>query len=288
MPNPNKQQCRSYTCGPASIANAIRQLGKNIFEDDVVDAIKKFHKNWEIRKGTDAPDMRRAIRHFGYKPIWRKWFRYEDFREAMKWLRENLRNNIPVILSVDNNEHWVCALAETRDRIVINDPNVTSRTFSFLGLSRLKQRWWCVYNKGKSQEYFGITVVPKGKKAKELWKNSVPLNKEVLSRMARKGENDMYRLADDLREIFGRGMKRSNGISAALWLQRNRNLFFRAIDEWWQEVSRAKLKQDFDDFLAVANAIGLEFNLFKEKVALVKFTALLSAHYYERHIYNGN
>lgn len=76
---------------------------------------------------------------------------------AAEALRRFLHKGFPVIMCVDNDEHWVCAIGVLGSRFLVADPADAELVLSY-DPEKLTTRW---KNKTK-KPYYGIVVSPKG------------------------------------------------------------------------------------------------------------------------------
>lgn len=151
-------QRTDYTCGPASIVNALRALGIRISEGEIA-ALSKA----DPIDGVDENGLLRALRRLGYE--------HEvlpdvlSSEEAWQWISSQLRAGHPAILSVENFTHWASAVGMLGEsRVIYVDPQeglesnrrengVRSLTRS--GLTRV----WGSRGRGRRRKYYAIAVV---------------------------------------------------------------------------------------------------------------------------------
>jgi ABC-type bacteriocin/lantibiotic exporter with double-glycine peptidase domain len=93
-----KFQSRDETCGPAALQNACRALGLRIGQERVARLCGTSCD------GTDEAGILTGIDALG---LGREELRSRDVREARAWLHEQLRAGRPVLLCVDEWQHWV-------------------------------------------------------------------------------------------------------------------------------------------------------------------------------------
>lgn len=107
---------KGWTCGPASVKNALMAFGTNVSEPSirrVANTIKK--------EGTDEKGIIAAIRHYGFSAT--EW-RSNKKNISWKWLHEQLQSGKVVIMCFDNWDHWVVALGSVGNTgVTIFDPS---------------------------------------------------------------------------------------------------------------------------------------------------------------------
>ena len=101
---PVRYQKDHYTCGPASIVNALRCFGKKISEYKV----RQFTST-TLEDGTSEDGICDALRSLGFKPT---HFETQDKKLAWMWLSSSLdaREVQPVIIFVSNWNHVVTCI----------------------------------------------------------------------------------------------------------------------------------------------------------------------------------
>lgn len=147
-------QQRSYSCGPAAVRAVLYILGHNVQEATV----RKVAKT--TKDGTDQKGLIKAIEHYGHRA-----FEKENtaIKEAWHWLRSSLGRGKPVILCVDQYDHWVAAVGSIGAEVLIFDPLKNhGRRKKYSGLlvydvDELAERWRCLEEDGK-YHYYGIAV----------------------------------------------------------------------------------------------------------------------------------
>ena len=108
-----KYALKDCWCGPAAIQNALRLLGKPVGQKRIADLAGTTDE------GTDDEDLIRAIGLLGFRP---DVFSTDDKREAWIWLREWPAKGVPLIICVDQWDHWITIVGRSGDRVVIQDP----------------------------------------------------------------------------------------------------------------------------------------------------------------------
>ena len=131
-----KFQQLPYSCGPASIVNALRCFGVRRAEKTIRRACKT------TQEGTNEEDIVRVLTDLGFHATKHEQGKYA---KAWKWLYNKLKEGSPVILAVRNWSHYVTAIGLMGDRIIIADSDSDSKTengFLVLNKRRLKKFWY--------------------------------------------------------------------------------------------------------------------------------------------------
>jgi len=106
-------QPNSWTCGPFALKHGLLALGVFAREDDLARVAASTE-----RHGTDEPGLRRAARAHGVELRLR---RATEPHAAGEELRRWLASGVPVLLCLDQWEHWVTAVAVDDDQVVVFD-----------------------------------------------------------------------------------------------------------------------------------------------------------------------
>ncbi|HXF95694.1 MAG TPA: hypothetical protein VNI61_06285 [Gemmatimonadales bacterium] len=106
-------QPNSWTCGPFALKHALLALGVFAPEDDLA----RLAGSTEER-GTDEPGLRRAARAYGTDLLLVRKARPGPARRELEgWLARG----VPVLLCVDQWEHWLTAVAAYDGQVVVFD-----------------------------------------------------------------------------------------------------------------------------------------------------------------------
>lgn len=106
-------QLNSWTCGPFALKHALLALGVFAREDD----LSRLAGSTEER-GTDEVGLRRAAGAYRTKLV---RVRKTEAGAARGELETWLRHHVPVLLCVDQWEHWMTAVAADREHLVVFD-----------------------------------------------------------------------------------------------------------------------------------------------------------------------
>lgn len=110
-----KRQGKSYWCGVASIANALEVLGIRRSQREVA---RLCHVS--PAAGTNETEMKRALLANGAQV---DEHTTTDNAAALSWASNHLVDNGPVILCVDDDEHWVTLIGTCGSRFIMFDPS---------------------------------------------------------------------------------------------------------------------------------------------------------------------
>lgn len=148
-----RYQRRKYACGAAAVVNTLRAFGVRVSEA----RIRKLAGTDET--GTSSVGLVTALRAFGLSVQ-----EYSDNNAAnsWRWLHGNLIHGRPVIVCVDNWQHWVTAIGSLSDRVVLFDSVVTKRNASECGVHVLASarfmRKWRNGAASASCRYYGVSA----------------------------------------------------------------------------------------------------------------------------------
>jgi hypothetical protein len=135
-------------CGAGSIANALLAMGEHQFQEVI----------WTVAGGSSdglAPGrLLSGLDTLGYLG------RELGFRvpgSALRALRRLLGAGTPVILCVDDWEHWVTAIGVLGERFLVADPADAEIVLS-LSEGDLTRRWFRKTKRPVKQPFYGIAV----------------------------------------------------------------------------------------------------------------------------------
>jgi ABC-type bacteriocin/lantibiotic exporter with double-glycine peptidase domain len=138
------------TCGQRSLIHALLLLGHPISERRAFKAcgVTRREANQE---GTDEKELLRAIKYLGY--------RYSVIKTssriaARQFINRHLSSGSPIIISVQNEEHWAVLAGRRKSKYVWID----SADDNLMGFWRVTEILdWMKYRSG----YYGIAIKPK-------------------------------------------------------------------------------------------------------------------------------
>jgi len=135
-----KRQEYNWSCGAAAIRNAFRTFNHKVSEVE----IRKYAETSK-RFGTNEYGIIKAIREWEYKAT---EHRFNSKVEAWDWLHETLQQGHPVILAVENWEHWVTAIGSLGPTgVTVFDPSnwkcsVQENSTHIWDKKTLLFKWW--------------------------------------------------------------------------------------------------------------------------------------------------
>lgn len=143
-----KAQGKAWTCGVAAAANALECLGIKATQAQVAK-----HCHTGPVEGTDETEVKRALLAYGCGVD--EW---EFHMEVLShdWLRSHLTRRGPVILCVDDWEHYITCIGVCGERYACFDPSLGAgiRVYTRAGLNTR----WCLSRAKSGPVYFGLGV----------------------------------------------------------------------------------------------------------------------------------
>ena len=269
------KQPDAYSCGPTCVANALYLLGNG--EIPVAKIKRACGTRWW--NGTDETGLRRGLRKLGYYGVQQTWLHKSDGRAALAWVREQHARGRPVILCVDNFDHWVLAGGSTEKQFFIQDPYEGHRggAASHYTNAALGRRWWC--KKQGEGCYYAVAVKPNTRETRRMAHHAMPLTSpEVLNRL-KDSTNDLLPVSSSLIQVFG-SVRR--GKNLADLLQEASPYLTDRIDYWWAGIDRARIRRELRNFVAFARGRQLRYLPAKRDQAIADLTVLLILHSYYR------
>lgn len=149
-------QQRKFSCGPAAARAVLYVLGHHKVTEAAL-------RRWAgtTPDGTDERGMLRAISHYGHKG---KEYQAESGKKSWAWLKNILGRGKPVLLCVDEWDHWVAAVGRLGGKVLIFDPDSSGgRRKKYSGLvvydeKDLLGRWAYHDPETNKNAYYGISV----------------------------------------------------------------------------------------------------------------------------------
>lgn len=137
-----RQQSHAHTCGAVALCNAAEALGIRLTEEKAI----KLAGTDPIT-GTSPAGMKKALKQLRLVP--------EDFSHkhpgiAFLTLSGAVVNGNPVLMTVDDDEHWIVAIGVLGPRIVVAD-SADPGTVAVLSPAMLMKRW-------RADTCYGIVV----------------------------------------------------------------------------------------------------------------------------------
>jgi ABC-type bacteriocin/lantibiotic exporter with double-glycine peptidase domain len=154
-----KLQNDSFSCGIYAIINAAKCFDIHLTKKDVVKYSNTTRKN-----GTSEKGIIRALKNNNFNADDFKFF-YKTC--ALKKINEELENSNPVIISVDNDNHWCVLVGTLGKKYIVFDSdgakyNKLESGIQLVTVSDLVERW-----ANRNKEFYCI-IVSKQKKENTL------------------------------------------------------------------------------------------------------------------------
>jgi hypothetical protein len=265
-----------YSCGPTCVFNALLLLGN---ADIRMGRIKRACGT-RPNTGTSENGLQRGLRRLGYEGVEASWNRKSHGRKALAWLREEHSLGHPVIICVDQYEHWVLVAGSTQRSYFILDPkgNRQRAAASSAPGTVLLQRWWGRDRVTNSGSYYAISVRPRTQKATVLAQHALPLtNRDVLERI-RESAVDLLPVSNSLLNTFGsvKNGKKLEGLleEIAPRLANRKELLHAGLDD-------SDIDEQVRNFTAFARGKQLQYRPAQRERAVIDLTALLLLHTYQ-------
>lgn len=265
-PQPNE-----WTCGPFALKHALLALGRMV---DVGQIAQTARTHWW--SGTDEIQLARAAREFECDLVLE---RRGDPEEARRLLVKYLREQIPVLLCVDEWSHWITVVRTEDRRFVVIDSN-DDQVLSLRTWPQLRN-WWRYHDTDYSKEnppvlYDLMAVTPR-------FRTSVKADFSVERvKFLRRPENK--RLArhwneylEDLLEICKPPSVRiSQPLSMGEFLRRHAELLMTRVVYWHGDVNRDEVARLLRDLRFVSETYGLVIPASMSRRALADLSILVS------------
>ena len=147
-----KFQSTQSLCGPASVSNALKALGKDIDEKAVHKVIQKSGSYRPAVNGTTQDDIVTGASKWA--TVVRRGM--VDRATAVDVLMHALLKGQVAIIGVDNSTHWISVIGHLHRRILVADPAHEELVLS-LTESELLTRW--VYHDEDTDSYLCEMVI---------------------------------------------------------------------------------------------------------------------------------
>lgn len=134
-------------CGAAALTNALRAIGQQLPQDAARKLAGTSHE------GTTDRGMVKALRTLGHVPC---TLRESNAGVAWVTLRGHLAEGHPVLLAVDDWDHWIVAIGILGDRVILVD-SADGSVVQVLDIANTLLRW---QYPGATKGFYGIAVVP--------------------------------------------------------------------------------------------------------------------------------
>lgn len=146
-----RYQARAWSCGPAAVVNACRALGFRVAEG----RIRALAGT--TQDGTDESEMISAVRSLGLTAT---EHRGADQAAAWAFVRANVLDGHPVVVCIDQWQHWVTVVGICGDRVLLVDPANTKKNEAENGIHSLTRpdllrRWRC---RNEAEPFYAISI----------------------------------------------------------------------------------------------------------------------------------
>ena len=262
------KQPNDWTCGPFALKHALVALGRLADEQAISNVA---HPHWWA--GTNEVKLARAARHFDCDlPMVRR----TDAERARHALVRYVGEHVPVLLCVDQWNHWITVVRHEHDRFVILDSR-HEPVLQVMEWRRLRACWQYIEEDDEAPKpLFDMHPV------KPRFRVSARAQLSVRrAQFLRRPENanlakhwDAY-LGDLLQICKPRGRK-SNSLSMGELLRRHQALLVSRVLYWHGHVQRNHVERVLRNFRFVAETYGLVVPATSTRQALVDLAMLLA------------
>ncbi len=263
-PQPN-----DWTCGPFALKHALVALGR-LADEGQISGVAATHW-WS---GTDEVRLARAAHAFDCDlPMIRR----RDPEMARGVLTRYVRSNIPVLLCIDEWEHWVTVVRAEGSRFVVIDSK-HDPVLNVVGWPQLRRRWRYIaheYDEYDPPALFDLhPVKPRFRVSAQA------LFSVERARFLRRQDNaDLAQHWDDYLEDLLEVCKPRNGryqdaLSMAEFLRRHQELLLSRVTYWHGGVEREQLSRLLRNFRFVAETYGLVIPVGATRQALADMSIL--------------
>lgn len=147
------KQETAFTCGPASLRNALLSMGFSHSERKIRNLTRTDRKN-----GTNERRLMRAVKGLGfnYKELYNK--SESAFKQRVVY---NLKHNNKLIILTNHEDHWISVTDYCNKYLEVIDPE-EKRVKKYLTPKELSK--WCLNFNKRSKEtyYYGIIIIKPG------------------------------------------------------------------------------------------------------------------------------
>jgi ABC-type bacteriocin/lantibiotic exporter with double-glycine peptidase domain len=139
-------------CGPAAIVNAARVHGDKVSER------KAKALCGTTDDGTNEDGMIAGIKGLGYGA---HPYCSPTKQEALNWLTGAIANGQSVVITVENDGHWVAIVAKVGNKFILVDSQNTKKNISENGIWVLSPRKMIKEWKSQESGFYGIAISKK-------------------------------------------------------------------------------------------------------------------------------
>lgn len=246
-PQPN-----DWTCGLFALKHALVTLGRSADEESIGEVARPHW--WS---GTDEIRLARAARAFDCDL---DLVRTCDPARAKRDLVATLRKRIPVVLCVDQWEHWITAVRYESSRFVIIDSNLDP-VLDSVTWNQMRRRWRYLdyeYDDDEPPEVYDYYAIKPRGRSKVQASFSLARVRALRRQENRRLAEHWNEYLEDLLEICRpRSTRHSAPLSMGEFLRRNQELIVSRVLYWHGEISRTLLNRLLRDLRFVAETYGL-------------------------------
>jgi hypothetical protein len=263
------KQPNDWTCGPFALKHALVAIGQ-LTDENAISRIVEPH--WWA--GADEVKLARAARHFDCDlPFIRK----TTEERAHQSLVRHLNQHLPVLLCVDEWEHWITVVSHESERFVLVDSR-REPVLHVMDWPKLRNWWEYVEydEEGEPHPLYDLHPVKPRFRVQVKAQFSVERAQHL-----RRPENaglakhwDSY-LGDLLEICRPRSSRQSRDISMGEFLRRHQDLLVSRVLYWHGDVERDAIIRVLRNFRFVAETYGLVIAGSGTRRALVDLAILL-------------
>ena len=153
---PVKRQKRVWSCGAAVVRNVFRIYGVRVAEHEIWP-----HSETTKEFGTSEHGILNALKVWEFSP---RQHKFSDKEKAWEWLHGTLSLGYPVILAVENWEHWVLAIGSLGDLgvAIFDSSNFKVNTYEngchVWSKKKLLYKWWNDRKHVDDERIYAISV----------------------------------------------------------------------------------------------------------------------------------
>ncbi|WP_428264911.1 hypothetical protein [Haliangium sp.] len=262
------KQPNDWTCGPFALKHALVTIGR-LTDEQTIARIANPH--WWA--GTNEVKLARAARHFDCDlPMVRR----TDPDRAKQALVRYMSQKLPVILCVDQWDHWITVVRYEHERFVLLDSRYEP-VVQVTEWRRLRERWqYEDEDEDDGKTFFDMHPVKPRFKVEARAQFSVER-----AQFLRRPENELLALhwdayLGDLLQICRPPGRKSNTMSMAEFLRRHQGLLVARVMYWHGHLARPQVERVLKNFRFVAETYGLIVPAASTRQALVDLAILLA------------
>lgn len=143
-----------YDCGPACFRNTMSILGYSITWERAYEMCRL------TSEGTTADDLAYAFDRYGFEVKEKEYFEEE---KGWSWLIKETNKGIPIIISTDDDRHWLLVLRAGEKMVQIFDPDEDGPTK--ITKKELMNRWKYYEGRRQKPRLHGLLLIPYKKKS---------------------------------------------------------------------------------------------------------------------------